>query len=92
MKWVFTYLKALRIRIAAGITVKIIGILAELMIPFLLSHILENVIRCCFPPVCEEISSLRPCICQQEARIVLRFPLLNLELPPILTMCRILSE
>ena len=45
MKWVFKYLKPLSGRIAAGITVKIIGTLAELMIPFLLSHILENVIK-----------------------------------------------
>ena len=45
MKWVFKYLKPLSGRIAAGITVKTIGTLAELMIPFLLSHILENVIK-----------------------------------------------
>lgn len=44
MKWVFTYLKPFRARIAAGTTVKIIGTMAELIIPFLLSHILENVI------------------------------------------------
>ena len=44
MKWVFTYLKPLTSRITAGISVKIIGTLAELMIPYLLSHILENVI------------------------------------------------
>ena len=44
MKWVFTYLKPLRTRIAIGITIKIIGTVAELMIPFLLSYILENVI------------------------------------------------
>ncbi len=44
MKWVFTYLKPLVSRITAGISVKIIGTLAELMIPYLLSHILENVI------------------------------------------------
>ncbi len=44
MKWIFGYLKPLRARIAAGTTVKVIGTLAELMIPFLLSHILENVI------------------------------------------------
>ncbi len=44
MKWVFKYLSELRSRIAVGITIKIIGTLAELMIPFLLSHILENVI------------------------------------------------
>lgn len=44
MKWFFTYLKPLRSRITAGITVKVIGTVAELIIPFLLSHILENVI------------------------------------------------
>ncbi len=45
MKWIFTYLKPLRGRIAVGTLIKIIGTLAELMIPFLLSHILENVIQ-----------------------------------------------
>ncbi len=45
MKWVFTYLKPLRLRIAAGTAVKTIGTLAELIIPFLLSYILENVIE-----------------------------------------------
>lgn len=44
MKWILTYLKPLTSRIAAGITVKIIGTIAELIIPFLLSYILENVI------------------------------------------------
>lgn len=44
MKWVFSYLRPLTPRITAGISVKIIGTLAELMIPYLLSHILENVI------------------------------------------------
>ena len=44
MKWIFKYLSPLRRRIALGITVKVIGTLAELMIPFLLSYILENVI------------------------------------------------
>ena len=44
MKWVFEYLKPLRARIAVGTLVKITGTLAELMIPFLLTHILENVI------------------------------------------------
>ena len=44
MKWVFKYLKPLRSRITVGTTIKIIGTLAELMIPFLLSYILENVI------------------------------------------------
>ena len=45
MRWVFTYLKPLRARIAAGTSIKVIGTLAELMIPFLLSYILENVIQ-----------------------------------------------
>ncbi len=44
MRWAFTYLKPLSSRIAAGITVKVIGTVAELIIPFLLTHILENVI------------------------------------------------
>lgn len=44
MKWVFKYLKPLSARITVGIIIKIIGTLAELMIPFLLSYILENVI------------------------------------------------
>lgn len=45
MKWVLEYLKPLGKRISAGITVKVIGTLAELMIPFLLSYILDNVIK-----------------------------------------------
>ena len=45
MKWVLSYLKPLRSRIAVGTSVKVIGTVAELIIPFLLSHILENVIE-----------------------------------------------
>ncbi len=45
MKWVLTYLKPLRTRITVGTLIKIIGTLAELMIPFFLSYILENVIQ-----------------------------------------------
>ena len=45
MKWILKYLSPLHRRITAGISVKIIATLAELMIPFLLSHILENVIE-----------------------------------------------
>ncbi len=45
MKWIFTYLKPLRSRITAGTTIKVIGTVAELIIPFLLSYILENVIQ-----------------------------------------------
>ncbi len=44
MNWIFTYLKPLSRRITYGTIVKIIGTLAELIIPFLLTHILENVI------------------------------------------------
>ena len=45
MKWIFEYLKPLRLRITVGIIIKIIGTVAELIIPFLLSYILENVIE-----------------------------------------------
>ncbi len=45
MKWVLSYLKPLIRRIAAGTAVKIIGTIAELFIPFLLSYILEHVIQ-----------------------------------------------
>ena len=45
MRWVLEYLKPLRKRISIGITIKIIGTVAELMIPFLLSYILDNVIK-----------------------------------------------
>ena len=44
MKWVITYLKPLWSRITVGISIKTLGTLSELMIPYLLSHILENVI------------------------------------------------
>lgn len=45
MKWVFTFLKPLRSRITVGTGVKTVGTVAELIIPFLLSYILENVIE-----------------------------------------------
>ena len=45
MKWVFKFLKPLSSRIAVGTTIKTIGTVAELLIPFLLSYILENVIE-----------------------------------------------
>lgn len=45
MKWVFKNLKPLGNRILVGTSVKIIGTVAELIIPFLLSYILENVIE-----------------------------------------------
>ena len=44
MKWVLKYLSPLRTRITVGITIKTIGTLAELMIPFLLSYILDKII------------------------------------------------
>ena len=44
MKWILTYLAPLRRRIAVGTSIKVIGTVAELMIPFLLSHILDYVI------------------------------------------------
>ncbi len=44
MKWIFEFLKPLRSRIALGTTIKVVGTVAELIIPFLLSYILENVI------------------------------------------------
>ncbi len=45
MKWVFKFLKPLSHRITVGTIIKIIGTMAELMIPFLLSYILEHVIE-----------------------------------------------
>ncbi len=45
MNWIFTFLKPLRSRIFVGTTVKVIGTVAELIIPFLLSYTLENVIE-----------------------------------------------
>ncbi len=44
MKWIFDYLKPLKRRIAVGTSIKTIGTLSELMIPFLLSYILEHII------------------------------------------------
>ena len=45
MKWIFTFLKPLQSRITLGTAIKIIGTVAELIIPFLLSYILEHVIE-----------------------------------------------
>lgn len=44
MNWIAAFLKPLRKRIAVGITIKVLGTVVELFIPFLLSYILENVI------------------------------------------------
>ena len=45
MNWIIAYLTHLRKRLILGTVIKIIGTVAELFIPFLLSHILENVIK-----------------------------------------------
>ena len=45
MKWILKYLYPIRKRIAVGIGVKTVGTLAELFIPFLLTYILDNVIK-----------------------------------------------
>lgn len=44
MKWIFSYLKPLRQRIVICTIIKTIGTVAELIIPFLLSYMLENII------------------------------------------------
>ena len=44
MKWVWAYLKPLRKRLALGISIKTIATLAELLIPMILTYILDNVI------------------------------------------------
>ena len=45
MKWILSYLKPLTRRIITGTTIKIIGTIAELFIPFLLSYSLDHVIQ-----------------------------------------------
>ena len=45
MKWILAYLKPLRKRLAAGVAIKVVGTVAELLIPFLLSYILDHVIQ-----------------------------------------------
>jgi hypothetical protein len=35
MKWILGYLSPLKLRLTVGITVKVIGTVAELMIPFI---------------------------------------------------------
>ena len=44
MNWIFDYLKPLTKRIVVGTSIKTLGTLSELLIPFLLSYILEHVI------------------------------------------------
>ncbi|MBQ6825683.1 MAG: ABC transporter ATP-binding protein [Clostridia bacterium] len=44
MKHILAYLKKYRFRMAVGFLIKTVGTLAELILPFILTHILENVI------------------------------------------------
>ena len=44
MKRILLYLKPLKKRLVIGLFIKILGTVAELFIPFILSYILENVI------------------------------------------------
>ncbi len=45
MKRILSYLKPFKVRMAVGFSVKVIGTVAELLLPFILSYILENVIN-----------------------------------------------
>ena len=45
MKWILKQLKPLTSRLTVGIAIKVISTIAELFIPYILSHILENVIK-----------------------------------------------
>ncbi|MBQ8447807.1 MAG: hypothetical protein IJX27_02615 [Clostridia bacterium] len=44
MKIMLKYLKPFRARMAAGISIKVLGTLVELLLPYILSHILEKVV------------------------------------------------
>ena len=44
MKRIFSYLAPYKLRMVLGISIKILGTVAELLIPFILTYILENVI------------------------------------------------
>lgn len=44
MKFLLKYLKPFFGRMSVGMTIKIFGTLVELLIPFILSHILDNVV------------------------------------------------
>ena len=45
MKTILSYLKKLYGKMAVVLTIKILGTLSELMLPYILSHILKNVIE-----------------------------------------------
>lgn len=44
MKRIFAYLKPFRLRMIVGFMIKVTGTMAELILPYILTHILENVI------------------------------------------------
>lgn len=44
MKYILQYMKPYRLRVAWGITVKFLGTLGELLIPFLLEHLIDKVV------------------------------------------------
>ncbi len=44
MKHILGYLKPFRLRMAVGLSIKVLGTVAELVLPYILTHILENVI------------------------------------------------
>ena len=44
MKHIFGYLKPYKLRMAVGLSIKVLGTVAELILPYILTHILENVI------------------------------------------------
>lgn len=44
MRRIFSYLSPYKMRMALGISIKVLGTVAELLIPFILTYILENVI------------------------------------------------
>ncbi len=52
MKRILLYLKPFRFRLFIGFLIKVTGTMAELILPYILTHILENVI------ITEEISSI----------------------------------
>ena len=44
MKHILGYLKPYKLRMAVGLSIKVLGTVAELILPYILTHILENVI------------------------------------------------
>ncbi len=73
MKYILTYLNPFKKRMALGLLIKIIGTVAELFLPFLLTYILENVIatldmgRVIFYGVVMLICSVIACVCNVVA-------------------------